>query len=206
MADKLKKLSFYKILLISAVIVLAVNLYSGWRGYSSYKLSCDWTQTLTVEDFRLHSLQWRDNCYIATDSDSQLVLTVNEIIGGMDFEMDSSMPTGEVLVYYTTRPGQDYTEKQRTWAVPASDGSNLYSFDIPCQYVHTLRIDPTIYGGNRLYFGEFILNPDRSFSYYSPFTVVNMAVMAVCTAILAAFLAFVQEIFTKYRDKVYKKK
>ena len=43
MADKLKKLSFYKILLISAVIVLAVNLYSGWRGYSSYKLSCDWT-------------------------------------------------------------------------------------------------------------------------------------------------------------------
>lgn len=205
MADKLKKLSFIKILLISAVLVLAANLYTGRDRYFSYKLSCDWTETLTTEDFRLHSLQLRDDFYVATDSDSQLILTVDEIIGGMDFTMDSSMPTGEVLVYYTTEAGQDYSEARRTWAVPDEDGENLYSFTIPVQYVHTLRIDPTIYGGNRLYFGGFVLNPPRQFSDFSLFSVQNLPVFMVCTGLLAAIFRFVQEIFTKKSDKVYKK-
>lgn len=205
MADKLKKLSFIKILLISAVLVLAVNLYTGRDRYFSYKLSCDRTQTLTTEDFRLHSLQLRDDFYVATDSDSQLILTVDEIIGGMDFTMDFSMPTGEVLVYYTTAPGQDYTESQRTWALPVEGSENLYSFTIPPQYVHTLRIDPTIYGGNRLYFGDFILNPPRRFSDFFRPSVQNLPVFMVCTGLLASIFRFVQEIFTKKSDKVYKK-
>ncbi|MBQ8604967.1 MAG: hypothetical protein IJ410_09035 [Oscillospiraceae bacterium] len=204
MADKLKKLSFTKILLISAVIVLAVGLYNSWNRYFSYGLSCDWTGEFSVTDFELHSLQLRDDFYVATDSDSQLVMTVDNVIGGMDFVMDSSMPTGEVLVYYTTAPGQDYTESQRTWAVPSEDGEKLYSFTIPAQYVHTLRIDPTIYGGNRLYFGEFILNPPRQFSDFVNFSATELPVVMVCTGLLASFFRFVQEIFTKKSDKVYK--
>ncbi|MBR5521442.1 MAG: hypothetical protein IKU54_05540 [Oscillospiraceae bacterium] len=204
MADKLKKLSFTKILFISAAVVLAVSLYSNWNGYFSYGLSCDWTQELSVTDFELHSLQLRDDFYVATDSDSQLVMVVDEVIGGMDFEMDSSMPTGEILVYYTTSPDQDYTEVQRTWAVPADEDGVLYTFTIPVQYVYKLRIDPTIYGGNKLYFGTFRLNPPHSFSDYAGFRVADLPVIMVYTGLLAAFLKFIQEIFTKKSDKLYK--
>lgn len=204
MAKKLSNLSFGRILLISMLVVLAVKLYTAYNRSWRYGLGCDWTQTYTAEDFQLHSLQQRDDFYIATDSDSQLIMVVDGETGGMDFTMDSSMPTGEILVYYTTAPGQDYTESQRTWAVPVKGSENLYSFTIPAQYVHTLRIDPTIYGGNRLYFGEFILNPDRGFSDFISFSVTDLRIMAVCTVLLAAFFGFVQEIFTKKQDKVYK--
>jgi len=205
MAKKLLNLSFSRILLISALIVLTVRLYAACNQSWRYGLGCDWTRTYTAADFQLHSLQQRDDFYTSTDSDSQLVMVVDGEIGGMEFTMDSSMPTGEILVYYTTAPGQDYTESQRTWAVPVENSENLYSFTIPVQYVHTLRIDPTICGGNRLYFGEFILNPARNFSDFISFSAADLRIMAVCTAVIAAFFGFIQEIFTKKQDKVYKK-
>ena len=204
MAKKLLTLSFSRILRISAALVLAVQLFAGAGRYYRYNRCPHRKISYSVTDFQLHSLQQRDDFYIATDSDSQLVMVVDGEMGGMDFVMDSSMPTGEILVYYTTRAGQDYTESQRTWALPVEGRDNLYSFTIPAQYVHTLRIDPTIYGGNRLYFGGFTLNPDRAFSDFVGLSLTDLPVMAVCTALLATFFAFVQEIFTKKRDKVYK--
>ncbi len=204
MAKKLSNLSFSRILLISAALVLAVQLFATAGRYYRYKRCPDRKISYSVTDFELHSLQQRDDFYIATDSDSQLVMVVDGETGGMDFVMDSSMPTGEILVYYTTAAGQDYTESQRTWAVPVEGEENLYSFTIPAQYVHTLRIDPTIYGGNRLYFGEFTLNPDRSFSNFADFSVRKLPVFMVCTGLTAAFFGFIQEIFTKKQDKVYK--
>ena len=204
MVKKFMGLSFRGILAVSLALVLTAQLLADAGQYMSYRISCDRTAIWSAEDFELHSLQKSDDFYTATDSDSHLVMVVDDVMGGMEFEMDSSMPAGEVLVYYTTEAGQDYTENQRVWAVPVEKDNVLYSVSLPVQYVHTLRIDPTIHGGNRLHFGTFRLNPQRSFSDFTDFSAVGMAPLAVYTAFLAAFLKLVQEIFTKKRDKVYK--
>ena len=77
MAKKLLTISFSRILRISAALVLAVQLFAGAGRYYRYKHCPHRKISYSVTDFQLHSLQQRDDFYIATDSDSQLVMVVD---------------------------------------------------------------------------------------------------------------------------------
>lgn len=201
MMKKFAQLSFTKIIALSAVLVLFVNTAAGAVRYTQEKGS---ETLLSVSDFAMESMAERKQNgvvkYVATDGDPQLLLTVDGAVTGMKFYMESTMPTGEIVVYWTEAEGEGFSERSRTWAQPVKNEENMYSFDLDGQYVHTLRIDPTIYGGNFLTFGDFVLNYQRPLSAYIGISYENLPFIVMYTGILASILKFIQEIFTKNSD------
>ena len=57
----------------------------------------------------------------------------------------SNTPGGEMWLYYTTRPGENFSEHRRVAAKQAGDGS--WFFDLGGREVTALRLDPTPGGG-----------------------------------------------------------
>ena len=163
---KFVSLSFTKILAVSAVIVLAVHSGLGvaadMKENAAYKNGTLVQTELAAEDFTMQSMVERKKDgtvkYVATDSDPQLHCVVNGLFTNMTFSMENSMPGTEIVVYYTTAEGQDFSENQRLWAQLVQGSENTYRIEIPMQHVHTLRIDPTVTGGSFLTFGNFEMN------------------------------------------------
>ncbi len=162
-------------------------------------------QQLTISDFTTHSMVRRDGSFIATDGDPQLHYVVDGDFYGMKFYMTSSMPTGEIPVYYTTAEGQDFSESRHTWAVPVKGEDGRYIIRTDLQRVHTLRIDPTTVAGNQLTFGDFTLNPEKTFAEYFPVNYRTVPLFFALTTVLWAISATFEEIFTFFRKKDYKK-
>lgn len=210
MIKKFVSLSFTKILIFSLAFVLAAQTafgaVSALRENIDRKNGAIKTQSLSFYDFKAESIAEREIGgeikYVSTDADPQLILTFDGKMTGMKFYMDSTMPTGEVVVYYTLSTDEDFSEKNKVWAKP--EGNGIYSFTLSEKYIHTLRIDPTIFGGNFMTFGEFVVNPKRNFSDYLSFGYENLPFIVMYTGILASIIRFVQEIFTKKSDKLYK--
>ncbi len=196
---KLKDLSFARILLLSVAVVLICHFVIGGinmaKDSSNRKNGSLKQITLAAEDFEIESMGKRGDRYVATDSDPQLLYVVDGLLTKVDFYMESSMPTGEVVVYYTTDRAAGFSEKQRTWAKPIGDGS--YTIDFDGGYIHTLRIDPTIYGGNFILFGDFVINGEKSAAEYIGLNYRDIAFMALYSLILAVICRFVKELFTK---------
>ena len=214
---KLLSLSFTAVLALSAAIVLGANLAAGriadMRVNSAYKDGSLVSEQLSAEDFEMEGLaeRKRDGVvkYVATDSDPQMYYTVDGLFTNMTFTMENTMPYTEIVVYYTTTADQGFSEKQRLWAQPVKGSENTFAFSLPMQYVHTLRIDPTVSGGSFLTFGSFQLNGENasreSGPGYSPleflgFTATDLPFFVLYTGLLASIIRFIQDLFTKKSD------
>ncbi len=196
---KLKDLSFARILLLSVIVVMICHFAIGGinmaKDNSNRENGSLVQLTLTAEDFEIESMGKRGDRYVATDSDPQLLYVVDGLLTKVDFYMESSMPTGEVVVYYTTDRAAGFSEKQRAWAKPI--GGGRYTIDFDGSYIHTLRIDPTIYGGNFMFFGDFVINGEKTAAEYMGLNYRNITFMTVYTLVFAVICRFVKELFTK---------
>lgn len=202
MLKKFSDLTFTKIVAISATVVLLGHFVSG--GVTMVKEKSVVPEVLTIGDFETESMVERKKDgltrYVATDSDPQLLLTVDGTLTGVKFYMETTMPASEIVVYYTQSAEEGFSERSRVWADTVSGEDGWYRVTLPGGYVHTLRIDPSIYGGNFMTFGDFILNPEKSSADYFGISYRNLPFLVLYTGILASVARFIQEIFTKKSD------
>ena len=101
------------------------------------------------------------------------------------------------MVYYTTKEGEGFSENKRWWAQPVDGEDNWYVVEMGLKNVRSLRIDPTMYAGNQMTFGTFIINEERTLSDYIAPDARRIFNLLLYTGIISSVLRFVQEIFTK---------
>lgn len=202
MIEKFKKISSRGLILFSAIFLVAVFIISGLISFfmqtAAEKNGKLVQSTLQVTDFHMESVKiLGENCIISTDPDPQLIFEKTQMISSVKFYMESTIYPGEMVMYYTEKEGQGFSERKRVWAKPIQGEDNWYIIEMPLKEVLSIRIDPTMYRGNQMTFGDFIFNQHKSFGEY--FTVSYSTVFAflLYTGVISSVLKFIQEFLTK---------
>lgn len=68
---------------------------------------------------------------------------------------------------------------------------------MPAKKVFSIRIDPTMYRGNRLIFSDFEFNNPKSFLDYFAVSYSDVFSFLLYTGLISSILRFIQEFFTK---------
>ena len=201
MTDFLKKLKGWQLLLLAAVLTAAIFAAGGIKGYmtetSAIKNGSLVTAQLQPEDFELVAFKPVDGGWRTTDTDPQMIYTVNGLFASIYMEMDSLLYTGDVVLYYTNPGDTAWSRQKRIFLVPDKDNPSCYRGSLPVQDVQAIRIDPGSVGGNLLNFGDIIINPPHTMADYFDISAYTLLMYRVYTLFIGAILRFVQEFFTK---------
>lgn len=150
---------------------------------------------------------WEDHHnFVTTDADPQMHLNFEngQRLGYFVFRgMPLNKGGGEMVLYYTTRPGQAFSETQKLWASKAQNGD--WYFDLGGKKVYSLRFDVGAEAGVIWHYGGILLNaPRRAASYFVP-SVQQWAALLLFPllvwAILSELFAFIQPIVVRQRFK-----
>lgn len=192
MKEKIKKLGTGSVFLLSVLCFSAMFFAGGIVKY--VKISSLQEQTLQFENFTLNSMKpLDDGAWACTDSDPQIIIEIGENAGILRFEMDSELYTGDIAVYYTESDNADFTPKKILWAKEVSD--NIYKIDFGGKYIQKIRIDPTVYGGDRIVFGDFVINfPPSAADCFLP-DFYDIFVISVCSVTVCAAFGIVKKFF-----------
>lgn len=122
-----------------------------------------------LEECELSGLEAEeDGSWRITDADPQIILPENSgPVRQVLLEMDCDADPGEMNLYYTARPGEDFSVRRQVWA--AREGENGYRFTLPFGPSARVRLDPGNAVSARLVIHSITINPPRSFfSYFAP--------------------------------------
>ena len=156
------------------------------------------TKVLTLSDFYLEAFKKEENdVYRMTDSDPQIILENAGEIYSVKFYMEYYTYPGEIVVYYTTDENQAFNEKNKTWAKPVRDEKGWFEAELTGENLRTIRIDPTIYRGNRLKFGDFIINGEKSVTDFIEITPAVIFDFIVYSGVLWSVLRLIHDFVTK---------
>lgn len=200
-SDFVKKIASWQIIAFSALFLVVLFLMRGFWDYAAENISRS-NETLvqsrmTVSDFQQMSMKADGDLLTSTDSDPQLIWQADQKITNIKFYMETSLYPGEIVVYYTTKDGEGFSENKRLWAQPVDGEDNWYIVEMGLKNVRSLRIDPTMYAGNQMKFGTFIINEERTLSDYIAPDARRIFNLLLYTVIISSVLKFVQEFFTK---------
>lgn len=147
---------FFIVLLADAVVSGAVFMYQKTRlAPAAY----------SAEDFTLNALvEKEDGVYVTTDTDPYMTIKLDRAVKKVEFSADYYVSPGEIVLFYTKSPEQDFSYANYCIAHTDSDGS--YRFDLDGKYVCQIRIDPTSIGGNRINLGEITVNNNITLADY----------------------------------------
>lgn len=203
MIDRFKKMSGRAIVCFSALFLIAVFLIGCTFSLvyeSALRKRGKLTQTVyTFSDFEAYSFKDGENgAVITTDNDPQMILSGERYLTNIKFYMDYTVFPGEITLYYTQKQGQGFSERKRVWAKPVRGEDGYYEFDLPAKKVLSVRIDPTMYAGNELSFGDFVFNGEKSAADYYRVDYTHLYLLIVYTVILSSCIRFVQELFIKF--------
>lgn len=110
-------------------------------------------------------------------------------------------PAGEMVLYYTTRPDEPFSERNKLWA--QQDGEGRYYFDLGGRRIERLRLDPDAAGGIIWQVRGITLNAAKpAFAYYRPDTLQMVALLlmpVLAWAFIGEAWAFVQPTLVKRR-------
>ncbi|MFV0413887.1 MAG: hypothetical protein ACK5L3_11600 [Oscillospiraceae bacterium] len=129
---------------------------------------------LFLQDFEQKSiLQLEDEGanqrFVSTDGDPALIYTRAEgfYAGRFVFRATPNHPGGEMVLYYTTAPGQPFSEGQKLWARQTADGG--WYFDLGGKKLYSLRLDTDTTGGVVWQVESIVLGEVRPvLSYFVP--------------------------------------
>lgn len=169
-------------------------------------------RSLSVQEAQLSSIrtdygaQWLDYTatdILTTDNDARLIWTVREKVSGLSVCIQASRPVGDVELYYTTAPGQEYSLERRLNPVHFDAERGEYTFRLPkAVRVESLRLDPTSTAGCFLKLEGILLNPPLSLRE----KLLPAAPALLCAAFAPPLLAFaVREVLTLIREIKYPK-
>ncbi len=203
MVNRLKNISSRAIILGTALMLTAAFIFSGLFAFvseSSARKSGDmYSYSLQAEDFVWNGIANKDGVVITTDNDPQMVLETPMKFTSLRFYMKSSIYPGEMVVYYTEPGDAAFSVQKRLWIAPANQ-PGWYILETPMKTVTALRIDPTMYAGNVLDFGEFIFNQEKAFLDYFTVSYGDFFNLIVYTGIISSVLKFLQEMLKKEID------
>lgn len=137
-------------------------------------------ERFSVEDLELVALVPKvgDGSYSATDADPCIIIDGERKVKKITFFADYYVEAGEVVSFYKTDNNQDYSMRKCAIASQIDGG---YTFDYHSKKVSNIRIDPTSVGGNKIFFGDIVINGNITMGDYisfSPFTVFALFVAA----------------------------
>lgn len=158
---------------------------------------------LTPNDFELIELeQIEGNLYQSTLDDPQMILLqVPQTVRTLRLESSYSSKPYEIDLYYTTKPGQDYSKTMRVWPVIQSDGS--YLFTLPRTHIESLRLDPAS-AAVQIEFGNITLNEQQSVIHYFNPGWSGLVLLLIMPAFIAALLRFVLIVIQYYKkNKIF---
>lgn len=108
---------------------------------------------------------------------------------------------GEMMLYYTTRPGEDFSDRQKLWA--QQDASGAWVFDLGGKKVYGLRWDPDTVSTVVWRLDSIELNVFKpAIAYFWPNAqtiAVLLTVPVLLWAVLAEGVAFVQPMLSLRR-------
>ena len=203
MVDKIKKISSRAIIIFTAFLLVALFIAKGLYGYiteaSARKNGSLSQYTVGATDFVWNGIVEKAGQVITTDNDPQMVLETQDKFTSVRFYMESSIYPGEMCVYYTQPGDEAFSVQKRLWIVP-TDQTGWYMVETSMMDVTSLRIDPTMYAGNVLTFGDFIFNEEKTFGDYFAVSYGDVFDLIVYTGIISSVLKFLQEMLKKEID------
>ena len=203
MIDKIKKISSPAIIVFTALLLVGLFVAKGLLGFvtevSARKNGRLGQYTLSATDFHWNGIAEKEGQIITTDNDPQMILEESKKFTSLKFYMESSIYPGEMCVYYTQPGDRAFSVQKRLWIVPA-DQMGWYMVETSMMDITALRIDPTMYAGNMLTFGDFIFNEEKNFGDYFSVSYGDVFDLVVYTGIISSVLKFLQEILKKEID------
>jgi len=201
MVKKIEKIRSWQIILFSALLLVALFIGYGSVNYiresSARKDGRLQRRTVDLMQFLQLGVEWDGQVFKVTNHDPQLVMEEAQSFTSLKFYMESSMHPGEVVLYYSTEKAPGYSEHRRLWANSVDGEPNWYLIETPVKDVTALRLDPTMYIGNELMFGDFIFNREKSFGDFFEITSGRVYELIVYTALISSCLRWLQEFITK---------
>ena len=203
MVDKIKNVSSKTIIGFTAVMLVTAFIVKGLWGYavetSAFKNGTLETYTITSTDFMWNGIKEKDGQVVTTDNDPQMLLEKPQKFTSLKFYMDASIHPGEMVVYYTEPGDAGFSSQKRLWVVP-TDQLGWYTVETSLKNVTALRVDPTMYAGNILTFGDFTFNREKPLVDYFAVSYGDVFNLIVYTGIISSVLKFLQEIIRKEID------
>lgn len=144
--------------------------------------------TLTMDDFVMEGFVYTqyENTFASTDPDPKLIYTPEGGAYVTRFVFKARPLTrgaGETVLYYTTAPGEDFSDAKKLWA--RQDAAGNWYFDLHGKTVYSLRLDPDTMGGVFWKVDGFTLNAAIApAAYFVP------GVQAAALLLLAPLLAW----------------
>ena len=204
MIEKIKNISSRRIILGTAFTLIALFLLKGAFGFitesAARKNGSLEYKVLTVEDMEWSGIENRDGVLITTDLDAQLATREVTKFASLKFYMEYTIFPGEMVVYYMEPGDVGFSANKRIWLTPVQGEMGWYTADTSMKDVVAVRIDPTMYAGNQLTFGEFIFNEEKTAGEYFEISYGDIFNLVVYTGIISSVLKFLQEMLKKQID------
>lgn len=151
---------------------------AGWLVWSLFCLMGDAVGgvepvSLQPGDFTLINLeQVGENVYFTTNGDPQMILedTAGRPVRNLAIHATYTKDAREMCLYYTTRPGEDFSQDKRVFAV--QDDSGTCTYTLPRKKICSLRLDPCSPAENELLnmtvYSLTLNTPQPWYSYFAP--------------------------------------
>ena len=200
MIEKIAKIKAWQIFAVTALtFVLGFGMICSYHFVTESSARKDgslYTHTATAEDFDMKDIKKTDGGWRTTDHDSQMKLKKEQKFSSMKFAMEYSVEPGEIVVYYKEPGDEHYSEQKRLWAQPVDGEDNRYIVKTNMKTVTALRLDPSMFAGNDLVFGDFIFNEEKTAADYFDVTYTHIFCLIVYTLVVASCLKYAQEFLT----------
>ena len=204
MIKKLEKIKSWHIFAFSASILILIFLANGFYNYftesTARKDGTLATFTLTADDFELKGVEKTSEGYKTTDHDGQIIREETFKFSSVKFTMTYTVEPGEIVLYYRTGDDKNFSEQKRLWAQPVDDEENRYIVTMPVKEVTAIRLDPSMFAGNDLTFGDFVFNTEKSFGDYFDISYSRVFDLILYTAVISACLKYAQEFLLRKFD------
>lgn len=204
MIEKIRNISSRRIIVATALLLVVCFVAKGAFGFiaetAARKNGSLEYKVMSVEDFEWSGIENRDGILITTDLDSQLATRAVPKFSSLKFYMEYTIFPGEMVVYYMEEGDPGFYPHKRRWITPVQGQMGWYTVDIPMKTVTAIRIDPTMYAGNQLTFGDFIFNEEKTAADFFAVSYGDIFNLFLYTGIISSVLKFLQEMLKKEID------
>lgn len=197
MIKRIEKIKSWHIIAFTATLLclgfFVVSLYNFVTETSARKDGSLVQYTVDADAFELKDIKKTDDGYKTTNHDSQMRLKKEQKFSSMKFTMTYTVEPGEIVLYYKEPGDEHFSEQKRLWAQPVDDEANRYVVKTPMKEVIELRLDPSMFAGNELTFGDFVFNEEKTAADYFDITYTHVFCLILYTLVISACLKYGQE-------------
>ncbi len=189
------------LLILCYSVYILFQLLSGLTGFvldmglkHQGKLDC---KTLSVQEFELVNMIQEGQGWRSQNADPQLLYHLDGYALNLKVKMKFDATPGELDLYYTEKPGEDFDKYRRVWAVQQEDGSYLYT--LPRTKIDILRLDPGSAENLGIMIEEITINTPAGIDRYFDLSLNGLFCLLLYPALAAACLQYIITLYTDVR-------